>query len=125
MLSQILANEVLTTAIVGGISWLAAKLWGKRQDSKLAKVTTGLATASALMTQYALAYGKDATATKMITAFKGIAAIQLARVGFTEAQRAPYQPLIDAAIAAAVTRWLNGHADASSVSLPIADKLHA
>ncbi len=125
MLSQLLSNEYIVSGAIAGLSWLAGKIWGKRKDSKLAKVTTALATASALMSQYALAAPSSAPAAGMITAFKGIAAIQLAKVGVTEAQRAPYQPLIDRAISAAVLRWVESHPDRAAVRPPIADKLAA
>jgi hypothetical protein len=122
MISQILGNEYIVSAALGGISWLAGKLWGKRKDSTLARVTTALATSSALMAQYALTM-PQAPVASIITAFKGIVAIQLGKVGITERNRAPFQYLIDRAISAAVLRWVEAHGARSAIDLPITARL--
>ncbi len=121
-LDTLLNNPFVQTLVVGGIGWLVNKAFGKKADSTLAKATSALATSVALMAQFALTE-TGRTPAAMITAFKGIVAIQFAKVGFTESQRAPYQPLIDAAIAKAVTEWVRGHAAPLALTMPITEKV--
>ncbi|MGH7179911.1 MAG: hypothetical protein ACREJC_21220, partial [Tepidisphaeraceae bacterium] len=72
---------------------------------------------------YVRSSAPDMTPEKLIIALKGITAIQLAKVGITEADRKPYQPYVDAVISAAVTKWLELHAKPNAVTLPIMAKL--
>jgi hypothetical protein len=115
---KLLTDPVVFSTLLGGVTWLANKVLGKRADTKAAKVTTALGTASALMFQYAVTE-KDKTPEAVITAFKGIVAIQLAKVGVFEKDRAPYQFLIDAAIAKAVQQWVAVHPNPSGLTMPI------
>lgn len=117
-LESLITNPVVFSTLVGGATWLANKILGKRADTKAAKVTTALATSAALMTQYAFTE-KDKTPAEVISAFKGIVAIQLAKVGVFEKGRAPYQFLIDAAIAKAVEQWVKAHPSPTALTMPI------
>lgn len=118
ILGTLLNNPFVQGLIVGGAGWLANKITGKRADTKAGKAAAALAAAVAQMGQVILTEpGKSAK--DMITAFKGIVAIRFGAAGFTESQRAPYQPLIDAAIAKAVEQWVKRHPAPAEVTMPV------
>ena len=121
---ELLTSPVVFSTLLGGATWLVNKVLGKKADTKLAKVTTALGTASALMWQFAVTE-KDRTPEAVITAFKGIVAIQLAKVGVYEKDVGPYQYLIDAAIAKAVQQWVAVHPKPESLTMPITKKVVA
>ncbi len=122
MFETLLNNPFVQGVLVAGFGWLGAKIWGEKKDSTAAKVTSALATSAALMMQLVLTADHDMTAARMIIQCKGVIAIQFAKVGIYEAARKPHQPMIDAAIATAVTRWLETHPTPRAVVLPIAAK---
>ncbi len=122
VVTDILSNEYIVASLVAGIGWAGGKLWGKRVDSKLARATTALATSSALMLQIALT-SPGMALDRLIVQCKGVVAVQFAKAGFTEAQRAPFQFLIDKAIAEIVLRFVADHADRPSLTLPISAKV--
>jgi hypothetical protein len=122
ILESLFSNQYVQAVVVGGLGWLVNKIVGKKADTKIGKATNALSTSAALMTQYALTESGK-TAVEMIKAFKGIVAIQFGRVGFTEAQRQPFQPLIDAAISKAVKEWIERHPAPTALIMPIAAKL--
>jgi hypothetical protein len=118
ILGTLLNNPFVQTLIVGGAGWLANKIMGKRADTKAGKATAALAAAVAQMAQVALTEpGKSAK--EMVSAFKGIVAIRFGAAGFDEKARAPYQPLIDAAIAKAVEQWVKHHPAPASLTMPV------
>jgi hypothetical protein len=119
-LSALLTDPFVFSTLLGGATWLANKLLGKRANTKAAKVATAIATASALCTQYVLTE-KNKTAEEVIRACKGHFAIQLAKSGVYEI--GPYQHLIDVAISAAVTKWVELHGDPGSLTMPATKKL--
>jgi hypothetical protein len=120
--TALLDNQFVQGVLVAGAGWLVNKIAGKKADTKAGKAGLALATSASLMAQYALTeQGK--TAVEMITAFKGIVALSFARAGFTEAQRKPFAPMIDAAIAKAVQEWVQRHPAPSALVMPIAAKL--
>ncbi len=119
---ELLSLPGVMPTLIGGLTWLVNKALGRRADTKLGKATAALAAAVAQMTQVALTEpGK--TAKEMIVVFKGIVAIRFAAAGFDEKQRAPYQPLIDAAIAKAVEQWVKHHPAPSTLTMPVWAKL--
>jgi hypothetical protein len=122
MIHDLLSNQYLVTLAVGGLSWLVHRAFGKRADSKAANLTAALATASALMAQYCLTEPSK-TPEQAIAAFKGIVAVQLAKAGIYEADRAKYQVLIDVAISAAVTQWVKAHPSPSALTMPITSRV--
>ena len=119
---DLLKNPIVFSTLVSLGSWLAHKVLGKRADNKLARVTGALATAAGLMTQYVLTE-PNKTPEEVIRAFKGIVSLQLAQVQIYEADRAPFQYLIDQAITKAVTFWTERHPAPSSLTMPITAKL--
>lgn len=121
---KLLFDPIVFSTLLGGATWLTNRLLGRRADSKAARVTTAIATSSALMAQYA-ATTSELTPEKLIIACKGIVAIQLAKVGVYERDRAPYQHLIDAAIAKAVSHWVSAHPTPTTLAMPIAAKVGA
>lgn len=123
MLNTILDNEYFWMLVTTGAGWLVNKVLGKRADSKAGKVAAALATASAEMLQLAITAPSDMTASRLMTQYKGVVAVQLAKIGIYEKDRAPFQPLIDAAISAAVTEWVKRHPTPSSLSMPRLMKL--
>jgi hypothetical protein len=119
---ELLSLPGVMPTLIGGLTWLVNKALGRRADTKLGKATAALAAAAAQMTQVILTEpGKSAK--DMVTAFKGIVAIRFAAAGFDEKSRAPYQPLIDAAIAKAVEQWVKRHPDPSVLTMPVWAKL--
>lgn len=123
-LPALFSNPEFQIVALGGLSWLVNKILGKRAETKLGKATSALTVAAAQMTQYALTE-KHKSPNEIIAAFKGIVAIQFAKVGFTEAQRAPYQPLIDVAIAKAVEQWVKHHPEPTALTMPVTKTLAA
>jgi hypothetical protein len=121
-IESLITNPVVFSTLLGGATWLVNKILGRRADTKAAKVGTAIGTASALMLQYTLTE-KDKTPEQVIIAFKGIVAIELAKVGVYEKDRAPYQFLIDIAIAKAVTHWVTSHPAPQSLTMPVAKKV--
>jgi hypothetical protein len=124
LVTPLLSNPEVQAVLVGGVLWLVNKMLGKRKDTKAGKALTAIAIASEQMLQYGLTE-PNKTPTEVLIAFKGIAAIQFAKVGFTESDRAPYQPLIDAAISKAVTLWVKAHPDKTALTMPITKTLAA
>ena len=122
LITTLLNNPFVQAYLVAGVGWVANKVLGKRANTKLGKATTALATSAAQMAQFALTE-PGRTAAEMIVAFKGIVAIQFGKVGFTEADRKPYQPAIDAAIAKAVKEWIERHPAPSSLTVPVTKKV--
>lgn len=119
LLSSLLNNPFVQTLVVGGVGWLVNKVMGKRADTKAGKVTAALATASAIMVQLALTE-QSKTPAEIVTMFKGVVAVQLAKVGISEAERAKYQPLIDVAISEGVTLWVRHHPNPAALTMPAA-----
>lgn len=124
MLSQLLDNQFVQGILVAGVGWLVNKIAGARKDSTTAKAAAALATSVSLMAQFALTEPNQ-TPTSLLTAFKGIVAIQFAKVGITEAHRKPFQPMIDAAISRAVTEWVKLHPEPQLLTMPITNRLDA
>ncbi len=122
ILTTLLNNPFVQGIIVGGAGWLANKIMGKRADTKAGKATAALAAAVAQMGQIILTE-PNKSAKDMIAAFKGIVAIRFGAAGFTEVQRKPYQPMIDAAIAKAVKEWVERHPAPATVTMPVWQKL--
>ncbi len=118
----LLENPYIQTVLVTGAGWLVNKIIGKKADTKAGKVTTALTTSAAIMAQMAMSEPTK-TEKEMLAAFKGVVAIQFAKAGFTDAQRAPYQGLIDGAIAEGVKQWVKHHPAPSTLSMPIWGKL--
>lgn len=120
--SKLDPNLVVTVA-TGVLSWLGHKIWSAISSSKQNKILSALKTAGHEAKQLVLAADPDMTAERMIIQLKGVFAIQLAKVGVTEAQRAPYQHLINEGIAAAVTEWMQLHPTPKAVVVPRAVQL--
>lgn len=121
-MEKLLTNPIVFSTLVSGITWLVNKALGKRADAKAAKVTMALATASALMLQYAMTE-PNKTPAEVITACKGFVAVQLAKAQVWDT--GPYQLLIDAAISAGVTEWVKRHPSPSSLTMPATAKVAA
>lgn len=119
---DLLTNPIVFSTLLGGATWLAKKALGKKADTKAAKVGVSIGTASALMLQYTLTE-RDKTPEQVIIAFKAIVAVELAKVGVFEKDRAPYQFLIDAAIAKAVTHWVTCHPEPTALTMPVTKKV--
>ncbi len=94
------------SSLLGGAVWLGNKVFGKRADTKAAKIAAVLATSSALMAQLVYTAPSSMTVERLILQCKGVVAIQLAKVGIHESDRAPYQPLINRAITEAITKFV-------------------
>lgn len=122
IIGELLNNQFVQGIIIAGAGWLVNKIVGAKKTTTAGRAASALAASAALMTQFALTEANK-TPTEMIAAFKGIVAIQFARAGFTEAQRAPFQPMIDAAIAKAVTEWVKLHPTPSALTMPITAKV--
>jgi hypothetical protein len=122
IITTLLNNPFVQAYLVAGVGWVATKVLGKRANTKLGKATTALATSAAQMAQVAMTE-PGRSAQEMVTMFKGIVAIQFAKVGFTEADRKPYQPGIDAAIAKAVKEWIERHPSPASLTVPVTAKV--
>ncbi len=121
-LAPLLANPEVQAVLVGGFLWLVNKVMGKRADTKAGKVATALTTSAAIMAQMAMSEpGK--TEKEMQAAFKGVVAIQFGKAGFTEAQRAKYQGVIDLAIAKGIELWVKYHPAPSTLTMPVWAKL--
>lgn len=123
-LPALFSNPEFQIVALGGLSWLVNKLLGKRANTRLGKATIAIAIAAAQMTQYGLTE-KDKTPKEVIAAYKGIVAIQFAKVGLSENDRALYQPLIDAAISKAVTAWVERHPEPTALTMPVTKTLGA
>jgi hypothetical protein len=95
---------VVPTLIAAG-TWLAHKIIGTKSDDKKAKVAHALVEAGARILQFSLESSRPMSKAEKITAAKGIVAICLAPI-VNESERAKYQPMIDAAIATAVSAWM-------------------
>lgn len=116
-LEIILNNPFVQGILVGGAGWLVNKVLGKRADTKAGKVTAALATSSAIIAQLALTEPHK-TPAEFIVMAKGVVAVQLAKVGLTDADRTKYQPLIDAAIAQGVALWVKAHPTPTALKMP-------
>lgn len=124
LVDTLLRNPFVQTLLVGGAGWLVRKALGKRADTRAGKAAAALAEAVSQMGQYILTEpGK--TPEQVIAAFKGIVAIRFGAAGFTEAQRAPYQSLINAAIAEAVYEWAKRHPSPTALTMPVTKRLTA
>jgi ammonia channel protein AmtB len=84
----------------------------------MCKVTTALSTSAAIMAQMAMSE-PNKSEKEMVAAFKGVVAIQFAKAGFSEVQRAPYQGLINLAIAKAVEQWVKHHPAPATLTMPV------
>lgn len=124
IITTLLNNPFVQGVLVGGVGWLANKVMGKRANTKAGKVTAALATSAAIMTQFALTEAGK-TPKEMLVAFHGVVAIQFAKVGIYEKDLAPYQPLIDMAIAKAITEWVKHHPAPLALTMPITETLAA
>lgn len=124
MIATLFTNPEVQAVLIFGVGWLAKKVIGKRADSRMGRAVTALAISAEQMLQYALTEpGK--TPSEVLVAFKGIVAIQFAKVGLYEADRILYQPLIDAAISKAVTSWVKAHPDPTALTMPVTKTLAA
>ncbi len=104
---KLLTDPLVFSTLLGGATWLANKVFGKKAETKAAKVAAAIATSSALMVQLVYTAPSSMTVERLILQCKGVVAIQLAKVGITESNRAPYQPLIDRAIAEAIAKFVS------------------
>jgi hypothetical protein len=122
MLATLLTNPLVVSTLLAGLGWIGNKIIGTKKDTTAGKVATALATSVALMTQFVLTEPASKTPEEMIRAFKGIVAIQFspAKVDISDLARAAAQPLIDKAIAEAVTEWVRLHPAPASLTMPIA-----
>jgi hypothetical protein len=123
MIATLLTNPLVVSTLLAGLGWVTNKIVGAKKDSTAAKVAAALATSTALMAQFVLTEPSSKTPTEMITAFKGIIAIQFAKVDISDLARALAQPLIDKAIAEAVTQWVKLHPTPASLTMPITKTL--
>jgi hypothetical protein len=101
-------------------SWAGGKLWALIKGRSSGKVATAIQTATELGRQIVLSRA-TMTPEQTIAALKGTFAIQLARAGIYERDRAPYQAAIDRAISALVTEWYS--VTASTIAPPIVTKI--
>lgn len=122
IVTTLLSNPEVQAVAVGGFLWLVNKVLGKRADTKAGKVATALSTSAAIMAQMAMSEPAK-TEKEMLVAFKGVVAIQFAKVGFSEAQRAPYQGVIDLAIAEGIKLWVKHHPAPATLTMPVWAKL--
>lgn len=122
LLLSLLKNPIVTGLITEGIEWGIGKIHGAKATSLPARATAALGEAAAIMTQFAITEPAETTAEQMILKFKGIVAITFAKAKIYESDRVLFQPLIDRAIAEAVTQWMKLHPTRTSPP-PIARKL--
>lgn len=118
MLAALTSNPLFITVASWALGWLGLKLHGVRASSRLGKATAAIGEAAAIMAQLALTAPTDMTAPRLITECKGVVAVALAKVGIYEADRAPFQPLIDRAIAEAVEQWIRLHPARQGLPIP-------
>lgn len=118
IVNALLNNQFVQGVLVAGAGWLANKIVGTRTNTTMGRVKSALTTSVAQMLQLALTAPPDMTPERMILQCKGVVAVQFAKVGFAEAQRAKYQPMIDAAIAEAVLHWVKLHPKPKSLKMP-------
>jgi hypothetical protein len=122
-IADLLNNQIVQGILVAGAGWLLNKLHVTSKASTLTKVGAAIATSSDLMLQFVLTEPSSKTPEEMLRAFKGIVAIQFAKTGISDAAMAAAQPLIDKAIAAAVTKWVELHPAPHDLTMPITKKL--
>lgn len=120
---KLLTDPVVFSTLLGGATWLANKVLGKKASTKAAKVSAAIATATAIGLQMTLTARPETTVESIIVQLKGLFAIQLAKAGIYEKDRAPYQLLIDKAISELVLRFIADHPDRKALTLPITAKV--
>jgi hypothetical protein len=108
IIETLLGNPAIQTLLVGGLGWLVNKVRGERKDSRTRQFSAAMLEAVALGGQ-ALLVEQFPTRDALVIRLKGIVAVTLAKAKIYEKQRAPFQPLIDAAIAELVERWTKAH----------------
>lgn len=119
-MTELLKNEYFWMAVVGAGGWLWRHIVGKRVDTRAAKVAAALAEAAALCLQLVYTAPPEMTVERMIVQAKGVVAMRLADVGVFEADRAPFQKLIDKVVAEAVAKFVELRNGKRVGAIPIA-----
>jgi hypothetical protein len=108
LLKAIFSNEYLVTFLGSALVWAGGKLVGALRGKASSKALTAIETAFSIGEQFVIS-GNGHTPQELITALKGVFAIQLSKVGIHEAARKPWQPVIDKGISKLVAQWYKLH----------------
>lgn len=117
----ILKDPTVIATILGGVGWILNKIRTTKKDNKTVQAMAALASSIAMMTQFTLTEPDTKTPEEMIRMFKGIVAVQFANAKIYDLTS--WQPLIDKAIAEAVTEWVERHPRPTTLKMPIVAKV--
>lgn len=118
VVGKILGNEYLVTAIVTGLGWLAARIWGDNAQKPARRVADVINVFRPIAYQIVSAAGsQDAESTLRALALAMSA--QLDRFGVPSEDRRGQRTQIDRAVAEAMATWYRNHPSAAQYPPPI------